>query len=54
MHPGRPPADAYVNPGAAAQDSAAHGHAEAEMAHEVGRPGCYDVGPQRIPGVGGS
>ena len=48
----RHPADAYVNPETGAQDSAARGHAEAKMAREVGMPGGYDVGPQRISWVG--
>ena len=48
----RHPADAYVNPETGAQDSAARGHAEAKMAREVGMPGGYDVGPQRISWIG--
>ncbi|MFM1988075.1 MAG: hypothetical protein RJA99_1032 [Pseudomonadota bacterium] len=46
------PADAYVNPATGAQDSAARGHTEAAMAREVGMPGGYDVGPQRISWLG--
>jgi acyl dehydratase len=46
------PADAYVNPETGAQDSAARGHAEEKMAREVGMPGGYDVGPQRISWMG--
>jgi acyl dehydratase len=52
MHRKRHPADAYANPDTGAQDSAARGHAEAKMAREVGMPGGYDVGPQRISWLG--
>lgn len=52
MHRMRHPADAYVNPETGAPDSAARGHAEAKMAREVGMPGGYDVGPQRISWMG--
>jgi acyl dehydratase len=52
MHRKRHPADAYVNPDTGAEDSAARGHAEAKMAREVGMPGGYDVGPQRISWMG--
>ena len=52
MHRKRHPADAYVNPETGAQDSAARGHAESKMAREVGMPGGYDVGPQRISWMG--
>ena len=52
MYRKRHPADAYVNPETGAQDSAARGHAEDKMAREVGMPGGYDVGPQRISWVG--
>jgi acyl dehydratase len=48
----RHPADAFVNPETGAQDSAARGHAEEKMAREVGMPGGYDVGPQRISWLG--
>lgn len=51
-HRQRHPADAYVNHDTGAQDSAARGHAEAKMAREVGMPGGYDVGPQRISWMG--
>jgi acyl dehydratase len=52
IHRKRHPADAYVDPVTGAQDSAARGHAEAGMAREVGMPGSYDVGPQRISWLG--
>jgi acyl dehydratase len=52
MHRKRHPADAFVNSETGAQDSAARGHAEAKMAREVGMPGGYDVGPQRISWLG--
>ena len=52
MHRKRHPADAYVNPETGAQDSAARGHSEEKMAREVGMPGGYDVGPQRISWMG--
>ena len=52
MHRKRHPADAYVNPETGAQDSAARGHTEGRMAREVGMPGGYDVGPQRISWLG--
>ena len=48
----RHPADSYVNPETGAQDSAARGHSESKMAREVGMPGGYDVGPQRISWMG--
>lgn len=48
----RHPADSYVNPETGAQDSAARGHTENTMAREVGMPGGYDVGPQRISWMG--
>jgi acyl dehydratase len=51
-HRRRHPADAFVNPETGAQDSAARGHAEEKMAREVGMPGGYDVGPQRISWLG--
>ncbi len=51
-HRRRHPADAFVNPQTGAQDSAARGHTEATMAREVGMPGGYDVGPQRISWLG--
>ena len=52
IHRQRHPADAYVNVDTGAPDSAARGHAEAKMAREVGMPGGYDVGPQRISWMG--
>lgn len=52
MYRRRHPADSYVNPETGAQDSAARGHAESKMAREVGMPGGYDVGPQRISWMG--
>lgn len=52
MYRRRHPADSYVNPETGAQDSAARGHAEDKMAREVGMPGGYDVGPQRISWMG--
>ncbi len=48
----RHPADAYLDPKTGAQDSPARGHAEAAMAREVGMPGGYDVGTQRISWLG--
>jgi len=48
----RHPADAYINPETGAQNSAARGHTEGKMAREVGMPGGYDVGPQRISWLG--
>ena len=48
----RHPSDAYRNPKTGAQDSAARGHAEKEMAREVGMPGGYDVGTQRVSWFG--
>lgn len=48
----RHPADSFVNPDTGAQDSAARGHTESKMAREVGMPGGYDVGPQRISWMG--
>jgi acyl dehydratase len=51
-HRKRHPADAFKDSKTGAQDSAARGHAETEMARKVGMPGGYDVGPQRISWVG--
>lgn len=48
----RHPADAYTDPETGAQDHPARGHAQEFMAREVGMPGGYDVGPQRISWVG--
>lgn len=52
LHRRRHPADAFINPDTGAQDSAARGHAESAMAREVGMPGGYDVGPQRVSWMG--
>ena len=52
MHRKRHPADAFVDAKTGAQDSAARGHAEPKMARDVGMPGSYDVGPQRISWMG--
>ncbi len=52
MHRQRHPADAFVNADTGAQDSAARGHTEGKMAREVGMPGGYDVGTQRISWLG--
>ncbi|MFO1304761.1 MAG: ABC transporter substrate binding protein [Burkholderiales bacterium] len=51
-HRKRHPADAYRDRKTGAQDSAARGHADKEMAREVGMPGGYDVGPQRVSWLG--
>jgi acyl dehydratase len=51
-HRRRHPADAFVNPATGAKDSAARGHTEEKMARDVGMPGGYDVGPQRISWLG--
>ena len=48
----RHPADAYVDPETGAEDSPARGHAQDYMAREVGMPGGYDVGTQRISWLG--
>jgi acyl dehydratase len=48
----RHPADAFVDPKTGAQDSPARGHAEVAMAREVGMPGGYDVGTQRVSWLG--
>ena len=48
----RHPADSFKNSETGADDSAARGHAEQKMAREVGMPGGYDVGPQRISWLG--
>ena len=52
MHRQRHPADAFINADTGAQDSAARGHTEGKMAREVGMPGGYDVGTQRISWLG--
>ena len=51
-HRRRHPADAFRNSETGAQDSAARGHTEERMARDVGMPGGYDVGPQRISWLG--
>lgn len=43
------PADAYFDPQTGIQDHPHRGHWEAFMAREVGMPGVYDLGVQRIP-----
>ena len=48
----RHPADAYLDPETGAQDSPARGHAQQTMAREVGMPGGYDVGTQRVSWLG--
>ena len=52
MYRKRHPADAFIDPKTGAQDSPARGHAETKMARDVGMPGGYDVGPQRISWLG--
>ena len=52
MHRKKHPADTYVNAKTGAQDNPARGHTEQKMARDVGMPGGYDVGPQRISWVG--
>jgi len=52
LHRKRHPADAFINSDTGAQDSAARGHTEGPMAREVGMPGGYDVGPQRVSWMG--
>ena len=44
----RHPADTYVDPETGGQDHPHRGHWEPFMAHEVGMPGVYDMGPQRV------
>lgn len=44
----RHPADTYVDPETGAQDHPHRGHWESFMAHEVGMPGVYDMGPHRV------
>jgi len=51
-HLKRHPADAYVDPETGAQGHPARGHMEEYMAREVGMPGGYDVGLQRISWLG--
>lgn len=43
------PADTYIDPETGIQDHPHRGHWEDFMAREVGMPGVYDVGLQRIP-----
>ncbi|MDA0822179.1 MAG: MaoC family dehydratase N-terminal domain-containing protein [Proteobacteria bacterium] len=52
MHRKRHPADAFIDPRTGADDSPARGHAEQQMARDVGMPGGYDVGTQRISWLG--
>jgi acyl dehydratase len=52
MYRKRHPADAYIDTATGAEDSPARGHAEQKMARDVGMPGGYDVGPQRISWLG--
>jgi hypothetical protein len=49
LHRRRHPADIYTDPETGAQDHPHRGHWEAFMAREVGMPGVYDIGFQRIP-----
>ena len=44
----RHPADTYIDPDTGAQDHPHRGHWESFMAHEVGMPGVYDMGPHRV------
>ncbi|HXR67728.1 MAG TPA: hypothetical protein VN712_03755, partial [Dermatophilaceae bacterium] len=44
----RHPADAYADPKTGTQDHPARGHTEEFMAKEVGMPGPYDSGLQRV------
>ncbi len=44
----RHPADSYVDPETGVQDHPHRGHWERHMAREVGMPGIYDVGNQRV------
>lgn len=48
----RHPADAYADPKTGAQDHPARGHTEEFMAKEVGMPGPYDSGLQRVCWLG--
>lgn len=48
IHRRQHPADAYTNPDTGAREHPARGHMEGYMAREVGMPGIYDVGLQRI------
>ena len=44
----RHPADTYLDPETGVQDHPHRGHWESFMAHEVGMPGVYDMGPHRV------
>jgi acyl dehydratase len=44
----RHPADTYIDPESGMQDHPHRGHWEKFMAHEVGMPGVYDMGPHRV------
>jgi len=48
----RHPADAYADPKTGTQDHPARGHTEEFMAKEVGMPGPYDSGLQRVCWLG--
>ena len=47
-HYRRHPADTYINPETGATEHPHRGHWEQYMAEEVGMPGIYDVGYQRL------
>ncbi len=44
----RHPSDTFADPETGVQDHPHRGHWESFMAHEVGMPGVYDMGPQRV------
>jgi len=48
LHRRQHPADTYIDPATGVQDHPHRGHWEQFMAAEVGMPGVYDVGPQRL------
>ncbi|MBI2910390.1 MAG: MaoC family dehydratase N-terminal domain-containing protein [Chloroflexi bacterium] len=50
-HRQRHPADSFIDPETGAEGQPARGHEEEVMAHEVGMPGAYDIGGQRIAWV---
>lgn len=52
MYRKKHPADSFKNKTTGAEDSPARGHTEKQMARDVGMPGGYDVGPQRISWLG--
>jgi len=52
MYRKKHPADAFRDKKTGAEDSPARGHTEQKMARDVGMPGGYDVGPQRISWLG--